>query len=95
MKSPLMIFIFLQILDLATTLAALALGGRENNPIVAHIMTVGPVAGLLISKLAVTGLAVAGAALRKYRGLRLANAVFTGVIAWNVTVVARLAMAAA
>lgn len=94
MKSPLMIFIFLQILDLATTLAALALGGRENNPIVAHIMTVGPVAGLLISKLAVTGIAVAGAAMRKHRGLRLANAVFTGVIAWNVTVVARLAMAA-
>jgi len=89
-----MIFIFLQVLDTATTLAALALGGHENNPIIAHIMTVGPVAGLLISKLVVTGIAAAGAAMRKYRGITWANIAFTGVVAWNVTVVARLAMVA-
>jgi len=94
MKTPLAIFMLLQILDMATTLVVLALGGRETNPIIQHFMSVGPVAGLVISKLTVTALAVALVALRKSRGLRLANVAFTGVIAWNFTIIARLAMLA-
>lgn len=92
MKTPLAIFILLQILDMATTLVVLAMGGRETNPIVQHFMTVGPVAGLIISKLTVTVIAVAVVALRRNRGLRLANLAFTGVVAWNFTIIARLAM---
>jgi len=92
MKNPLAIFMLLQILDLMTTLIAISLGGQEKNPIVAHIMAVGPVGGLLISKGAVTGIALAGAALHKYRGIRVANVAFTGIVAWNFTVIARLAM---
>jgi hypothetical protein len=57
-------------------------------------MTVGPVAGLIISKLTVTVIAVAVVALRRNRGLRLANLAFTGVVAWNFTIIARLAMLA-
>jgi hypothetical protein len=94
MKSPLATFILLQVMDLSTTLTAFALGGQENNPFVAHIMAVGPVRGLLISKLAVTGIAVAAAALRRHRGLRMANFAYSGIVAWNVTVIARLAMLA-
>jgi len=94
MKTPLAIFILLQILDMATTLVVLAMGGRETNPIVQHFMTVGPVAGLIISKLTVTVIAVAVVALRRNRGLRLANLAFTGVVAWNFTIIARLAMLA-
>jgi hypothetical protein len=94
MKNPLVIFILLQVMDLGTTLAAFALGGQENNPVVAHVMAVGPVGGLLISKLAVIGIAILGAALHKQRGLRVANFAYTGVIAWNATVIARLAMLA-
>ena len=56
-------------------------------------MTIGPVGGLILSKLAVTGIAVAGAALGKNRGLRTANIVFMGIVAWNVSIIARLAMA--
>lgn len=94
MKSPLPIFLLLQIMDVTTTLIVLAMGGRENNPIIAHFMALGPVRGLIVSKVAVTGIAVAGAALRRYRGLRLANLAFTGIVTWNITVIARLAMAA-
>lgn len=93
-KSPLAIFILLQILDLATTLIVLALGGHENNPIIARVMAVNPVAGLFVSKLVVTGIAIAGAAMQKHRGLRVANIAFTGIVAWNVTVIARLVMVA-
>jgi hypothetical protein len=94
MKTPLAIFILLQFLDIATTLVVLALGGRENNPIIQHLMTVGPMAGLVISKLIVIAIAVAGIALGKSRGLRLANVAFAGIVAWNVTVIARLALLA-
>jgi hypothetical protein len=86
------VFILLQIMDLATTLVALALGGQENNPIVAHVMALGPVGGLFLSKLAVTGIAAAGAAMQKNRALRVANVAFSGIVVWNVTVIARLSM---
>jgi hypothetical protein len=91
-KSPLAIFVWLQVLDLTTTLIVLAMGGHENNPIVAHIMAVGPIEGILLAKLAVIGIAAAGAAMRKNRGLRVANLAFSGVVAWNISVIARLAM---
>ena len=94
MNTALAIFILLQLLDMATTLVVLAMGGRETNPIIQHFMTVGPVAGLIISKLAVTAIAVAGVAFKRYRGIRLANFAFTGVVAWNFTIIARLAMIA-
>jgi hypothetical protein len=92
MKTTLAIFVLLQVLDLITTLIALGLGGQENNPIVAHIMAVGPIGGLVISKVTVLAIAFAGAALHKHWGLRMANIAFAGVVAWNVTVIARLAM---
>ncbi len=93
LKSPLILFILLQVMDFATTLTVLAMGGQENNPIVAHFMALGPVSGLFLSKLVITGLAVAGATLGKNRGLRVANIVFMGIVAWNVSIIARLAMA--
>ena len=93
LKSPLALFILLQIMDFATTLTVLGMGGEEKNPIVAHFMSVGPVGGLFISKLMITGIAVAGYLLGKHRGLRVANIVFMGIVAWNVSIIARLAMA--
>ena len=92
--TPLSFFILLQVLDLATTLVALALGGFENNPIVAHIMTLGPISGLVVSKIVVIGLATAGAFLDKKRGIRLANVAFCCIVVWNVSVIARLALRA-
>jgi hypothetical protein len=94
MRNPFGFFILLQVLDLATTLIALSMGGCENNPIVAHIMKLGPVGGLLVSKIVVIGLATAGAFLNKERGLRRANVAFCGIVAWNLSVIARLALVA-
>ena len=94
MLNPLSFFILLQVLDVATTLIALALGGSENNPIVAHIMAVGPVGGLLVSKAAVIGLAVAGTFLKKERGIRKANVAFCAIVAWNLSIIVRLSLVA-
>lgn len=85
-------FILLQVLDVATTLIALAMGGCENNPIVAHVMVLGPLSGLVVSKILAIGIAVAGTFLNKERGIRRANIAFCGIVAWNVSVIARLAL---
>lgn len=90
MKNPLIVFVVLQCMDFATTLVALGLGGGEKNPFISQIMAVGPVYGLLISKLAVILIACFGAFLRKYNGIRWANLAFSAVVAWNLTVIFRL-----
>src|SRR5215471_15385793 len=92
MKNPLILFVILQVLDFATTVVALGLGGGERNPIVLQIMTLGPVVGLVISKLAVIAIAGCGALLKKYSGLRCANLAFCAIVAWNVSVIFRLAV---
>jgi hypothetical protein len=91
--SPLILFILLQVFDIATTLATIALGGGELNPIVAQMMSVGPVFGLMLSKMIVISLATGGAFLGKYRGIRCANFAFAAILVWNCSIVARLAMA--
>jgi hypothetical protein len=92
MKNQLPTFILLQAMDMATTLAALHLGGGELNPLIARLMALGPVAGLLASKTIVIGLASAGAAFGKHRGIRAANLVFSAVVCWNLATVFRLVL---
>ena len=92
MKKSLLIFLLLQVLDFATTLVALAMGGTEQNPLVSHIMALGPVRGLIVSKIIILALAVICAlVLRKRNPIRWANIVFSLIVAWNLTIIARLA----
>lgn len=90
LKTPLALFILLQILDLGTTLIVLGMGGQESNPIVFHMMAADGVGGLLISKLVVMAMALAAVRMRKHRAISLANMVFVFVVAWNIAVIARL-----
>ena len=90
MNRPLVIFILLQMLDIATTLYAFTLGGTETNPVVGHFLSLGAVPGLLLTKLIVISIAAAGAYMGKNRGLQTANLVFAGVVIWNVTIIGRL-----
>jgi Domain of unknown function (DUF5658) len=94
MKKPLMIFALLQLLDIATTLIALALGGAEQNPLVGHMMLTGTVTGLILSKLIVVGLAVAFILIGRGRVIRWANVAFSLIVVWNVTIICRLALLA-
>ena len=90
---PFSIFIFLQAVDLITTLIAFHLGGAEQNPLVASFLSIGAVPGLLLSKAAVIGLAFLAVSCGKGRRLHLANIAFTVVVAWNVSIISRLAIA--
>ena len=90
--TPLAFFLLFQLLDLVTTVIAIALGAHEGNPLVTHFMTVNPVAGLFFTKFLIAGVAIGGTLLGKHRGIRLASVAFCGVVVWNVTIIARLAM---
>lgn len=90
MRKILYLFIVLQIADLLTTILALKLGGFEQNVVVRVFMSVGPYAGLILSKLVVLSIALGFALWRKQATLRYANVVFAAIIAWNLTVIVRL-----
>ncbi len=94
MTVALQLFVLLQALDVVTTLFAIRLGGQENNVLVAHLMSLGPVTGLLLSKLIVIGIAALGTVRQYHRGIRHANLAFAGVIVWNLTIIVRLAIRA-
>lgn len=87
------IFSLLQLMDFSTTVIAIAMGGGEQNPLVAHVMAIGAIAGLIISKLLVMALAGCCVWARKTHAVRLANVAFALIVAWNLTIIGRLAVA--
>ena len=87
------LFILLQLADLLSTLAAFSLGGVENNPIVAQMIGHGHFAGLLMAKLIVLALGAGIAWLGRSRVIRMANFAYGGILAWNLSIIARLALA--
>jgi hypothetical protein len=78
-------FIYLQFLDLLTTLAFLAAGVQESNPLIRLMLqSVGtPLAGLLIAKGLATALAVFCWRSNRQRLLARANVFYAVVVAWN------------
>ena len=89
---PLGVFLALQLLDVATTLIVLKMGGAEQNPLIQEFLKVGPAVGLTASKLLVLGFACLLASRGKLKIIRLANAAFGFVVVWNVVIICRLVM---
>jgi hypothetical protein len=90
MNKILSVYTLLQFADLATTAVTMRLGGVELNPLVHLFMTIGPLAGLLLAKLVAMLAAMGCVFLKKPRPLRCANLVFAAIVAWNLTIIARL-----
>jgi Domain of unknown function (DUF5658) len=85
--NTLTLFVYLQLLDLLTTLAGIAHGRTEGNPIVSAAMTIGhePVVNLILVKVVgvVVMLGVFRAHTWVFHGI---NWVFAAVVVWNVWV---------
>jgi len=86
---PLMIFqifIYLQLLDLLTTLIGFKMGAGEASPFVRALMHVGPAAGVIASK--VIALALAGLCiyLKKNHLIRYANYWYSVLVIWNLVI---------
>jgi len=81
------IFVYLQILDVLSTLIGFSLGNTEASPFVRLLVRFGPVAGLMLSKVVALGLVVACFMLKRMRMIRFINYWYAGLIVWNLFVV--------
>ena len=77
------VFFSLQALDVLTTLIGLHMGAKEASVFVGRLLTLGPVAGLLISKCFAIILAAAALGFKRPRVVVFLNYWFAVLIAWN------------
>ncbi len=83
--APLLLYAYLQVLDLLSTVAFLLSGVKEGNPLVVWAMGAAPhpMAGLVGVKVAAMGLGVFCWATRRIPLLRKVNVFFAALVAWN------------
>ncbi len=81
------LFVYLQALDVITTLIGFKMGAAEASPFVRVLLHAGPVAGLLLSKL--IGLTLIGICVytRRYRLIRWANYWYSALAIWNLFII--------
>lgn len=84
------VFVYLQLLDLLTTMIGLKLGLSEASPFIRALMTMGPEFGLLLSKLVGLGLGAICIALKRPRVIRLINYWYAALIVWNLALLLKV-----
>ena len=80
------VFVFLQLLDLLTTLLGLRLGAREASPFVRLLMHAGPTFGVAASKVFALGLGAFCVHTRRFGLIRIASYWYGCLVAWNLIV---------
>jgi hypothetical protein len=80
------IFVYLQLLDLLTTLVGFKLGASEASPFIRVLMQAGPVVGVALSKILAIGLGGLCIYLRKEHLIRWASYWYGGLVVWNLMV---------
>jgi uncharacterized protein DUF4864/uncharacterized protein DUF5658 len=81
------VFVYLQVLDVLSTLIGFSLGNTEASPFVRLMIQWGPVPGLVLSKAVALGLVAACVALKRTRLIRIINFWYAGLVLWNLFVV--------
>jgi len=76
-------FLFLQVLDVLSTLIGFSLGNAEASPFVRLMIRWGPVTGLVLSKVVAMGIAAACFAFKKPKLIRVINYWFAALVIWN------------
>jgi hypothetical protein len=77
------VFLYLQVLDILSTLIGFSLGNTEGSPFVRLMVQWGPVAGLLLSKILAVGIATACLVLRRRKLILWINYWYAAVVVWN------------
>jgi hypothetical protein len=80
------IFVYLQLLDILTTLLGFRLGAGEMSPFIRLLMHAGPAAGVVLSKLFALGLGALCIHWKRFQAIRLASYWYGGLIVWNLMV---------
>jgi hypothetical protein len=87
MMAVFQIFIYLQVLDLLTTLVGFKMGAAEASPFIRMLVHAGPVAGVALSKLIALGLAGLCLYAGKNKILRLATYWYGALVVWNLVII--------
>ena len=88
------VFVFLQVLDVLTTLMGLRAGAQEASLFIGRLMNTGPVAALLISKIFCVLLVAAALKFHRGRVIVFLNYWFAVVVTWNLIMIAWVSLAA-
>jgi uncharacterized protein DUF5658 len=80
------IFVYMQLLDLLTTLVGFRLGAAEASPFIRILMHIGPATGVLLSKLFALSLGGVCIYLRKDYLIRWITYWYGGLVVWNLMV---------
>jgi hypothetical protein len=77
------VFLYLQVLDLLTTLVGLKLGISEASPFIRSLLHFGPSFAVAASKIVAVGLAALCVGLHRSYLVRWINYWFAGLVIWN------------
>ena len=80
------IFLYLQLLDLLTTLVGFKLGAAEASPFIRMLMHLGPAAGVIASKVLALGLGALCVYTDKPHVIRWISYWYAGLVVWNLVV---------
>ena len=80
------IFIYLQLLDLLTTMVGFKLGAAEASPFIRMLMHAGPAVGVVASKVLALGLGGLCVHTGKQHLIRWATYWYGGLVVWNLIV---------
>ncbi len=80
------IFVFLQLLDLLTTLVGFRMGAVEASPFIRMLMHVGPAVGVVASKVLALGIGALCVAVNKAHLIRWISYWYGVLIIWNLMV---------
>jgi uncharacterized protein DUF5658 len=86
-RQILTMFVALQILDVLTTLLGFRFGAVESSPFIGRLMELGPVTGLVVSKVIASALAGAALFTNRERLVRFVNFWFVAVVGWNLIII--------
>ena len=80
------VFVYLQLLDLLTTLLGFRVGAAEASPFIRVMMQVGPAAGVVASKILALGIGALCIYLKKNHVIKWAAYWYGGLVVWNLMV---------
>ena len=80
------IFIYLQLLDLLTTLVGFRVGAAEASPFIRVLMHAGPAAGVIVSKVLALGIGGLCVYLHKEHVIRWISYWYGGIVIWNLMI---------
>ena len=80
------VFIYLQVLDVLTTLVGFKLGAAEASPFIRVLMHIGPAAGVVVSKVVALSIGAICIYTGKQHLIRWITYWYGGLVVWNLMV---------